>query len=85
MRGLYWVSALLGLPLLVAAASAAVAELPLANRESPFIVINTWGFTEATEAAREVLRSNGSALDAVEQASGDSPAAALLHIAFVLY
>lgn len=31
------------------------------------VVINTWGFTEATQVAWEVLEGNGSALDAVEQ------------------
>ena len=62
--------ALLSLPLLVLARGEQPL-LPAAEQEKQQlpIVVNTWAFTQATEAAWQVLTGGGSALDAVEQAS----------------
>lgn len=41
---------------------------PAAALAGPPIVLNTWAFTNATNAAWDVLQESSSALDAVEQA-----------------
>ena len=45
------------------------AELSQASHVRPPVVVNTWGFTDATAAAWAALAAGGTALDAVEQAS----------------
>ena len=61
---------------LSAAAGAAVllaVALCRVERAGPPIVLNTWAFTNATDAAWRALQEGGSAMDAVEQASTSLP------------